>query len=229
MRSSAARLDSRLGAKPPSSPRPVARPALLQHALERVVDLGAPAQRLAERLGADRGDHELLDVDVGVGVAAAVEDVHHRHGQDVGVGAAEVAEQRQAGRLGSGLGHRERDAEDGVGAELALVVGAVEAEHHAVDEALLAGVVADAAWGRSRRGRRPRPARPPCRGSGSCRRRGARPPRRRRSRRRRERPRGRWCRRRGPPRPRPSGCRASRGSRGRLLRQWWPQTSPSDC
>ena len=70
---------------------------LLQHRLERVVDLGALLERLAERRRADRRDHELLDVDVGVGVGAAVEDVHHRHRQQVGVGPADVAEQRQPG------------------------------------------------------------------------------------------------------------------------------------
>ena len=41
---------------------------------------------------------------------AAVDDVHHRDGQQVGVRAAEVAKQRQLGRLGGGLGDRERDA-----------------------------------------------------------------------------------------------------------------------
>ena len=116
---------------------------VLEHGLERVVDLGAPAQRLAEGGRADRGDHEFLDVDVGVRVGAAVEDVHHRHGQHVGVGAADVAEERQAGGLGSGLGHGERDAEDRVGADGALVVRPVDGEHLAVDEALLAGVEAD--------------------------------------------------------------------------------------
>ena len=30
---------------------------------------------------ADRHDHEFLEVDAAVGVRAAVEDVHHRHGQ----------------------------------------------------------------------------------------------------------------------------------------------------
>ena len=116
---------------------------LLQHRLEGVVDLGALLQRLAEGRGADRGDHELLDVDVGVGVRAAVDDVHHRHRQQVGVGAADVAEQRQAGRLGGGLGGGERDAEDRVGAELGLVGRAVEVEHRLVDEALVVGVEAD--------------------------------------------------------------------------------------
>ena len=113
---------------------------LLQHALQRVVGLGAPAQRLAERLGADRRDHELLDVDAGVRVRATVEDVHHRHRQHVRVGPADVAEQRQAGRVGPRPGHRQRDAQDGVGAELGLVVGAVQVEHRGVHQPLLAGV-----------------------------------------------------------------------------------------
>src|SRR5699024_4222297 len=37
---------------------------VLEHALERVVDLDAPLQRLAEARRPDRGDHEFLDVDV---------------------------------------------------------------------------------------------------------------------------------------------------------------------
>ena len=115
---------------------------LLQHRLERVVDLGAGAQRLGEGRRADRRDHELLDVDVGVGVRAAVEDVHHRHRQQVGVGPADVAVERQPGRLGRGLGHGERDAEDRVGAEVGLVGGAVELDHRLVDLALVVGAEA---------------------------------------------------------------------------------------
>ena len=76
-------------------------------------------------------------------MAAAVEDVHHRHGQHVGVRAAEVAEQRQVGGVGGGAGHGERDAEDGVGAELLLVGAAVDGEHLGVDQALLAGLEAE--------------------------------------------------------------------------------------
>ena len=74
---------------------------------------------------------------------AAVEDVHHRHGQQVGVGAADVAEQRQARRLRRGARGGERGAEDGVGAELGLVGRAVEVEHRLVDEALVVGLEAD--------------------------------------------------------------------------------------
>ena len=117
--------------------------ALLQHRLQRVVDAGALHQRLGVRRRADRGDHELLHVDVAVRVRAAVEDVHHRHRQDVRVRAADVAEQRQAGAVRGRLGDRQADAEDGVRAELGLVRGAVEVEQGLVDQPLLVDVVPD--------------------------------------------------------------------------------------
>src|SRR5690606_20956945 len=53
----------------------------LEHGFERVENLRARAQRLGERVEAHRQHHELLQVDVVVGVGAAVDDVHHRHGQ----------------------------------------------------------------------------------------------------------------------------------------------------
>ena len=132
------------------------------------------ASREARR--ADRHDHELLQVDVVVGVHAAVDDVHHRHRQHVGVRAADVAVQRQLELGGGGLGDGQRHAEDGVGAEPGLVVRAVEGDELAVDEPLVEGVeavdgVGDLAVDVARR----RLARP-CRRSGR-RRRAARPPR----------------------------------------------------
>ena len=107
-----------------------------------MVDLGAHAQRLGERRRTDRRDHELLDVDVAVGVRATVDDVEHRDRQHVGVGSADVAEQRQPGGVGGGLGRGERDTEDRVGAELGLVVGAVQLDHRLVERALVVGVEA---------------------------------------------------------------------------------------
>ena len=71
---------------------------------------------------------------------AAVEDVHQRHGQDVRVRAAQVLVQRQVGGRGGSVGNREGDAEDGVGAELALVGGAVKVDHGLVDAALVGRV-----------------------------------------------------------------------------------------
>jgi hypothetical protein len=88
-------------------------------------------------------EHELLEVDVAVGVRAAVEHVHERHRQHVRVGAAHVAVQRQAGVVGGGLRDRERHPEDGVGAEARLGVGAVEGDELVVEEPLVGGVEAD--------------------------------------------------------------------------------------
>ena len=156
------------------------QPLALQHRLQRVVGLGAPAQRLAEGRRADRGDHELLDVDVAVGVRAAVEDVHHRHREQVRVRAADVAEQRQARRTRRRPGPR-RARRRGSRWRRAGTCWRCRRGRAAP------GRPAAARWrrsrrapGRSRRARRGRPARRPCRRSGPCRRRAARPPRRRR-------------------------------------------------
>ena len=103
-------------------------------------DFGAHAKGVGEGLGADRHDHELLEVDVVVGVGAAVEDVHHGGGEDAGVDAAEVAIERETEGEGGGAGGGHGDGEDGVGAEGGFVVGVVELEHGGVEEALVGGV-----------------------------------------------------------------------------------------
>ncbi len=118
-------------------------PALVDHLLQRVEDLGTVAQRLAEARRADRHQHELLHVDRVVGVGAAVDDVHQRHRQLHLAGATQVTVQRQRRLVGAGLGDRAGDGEDRVGAEPSLVVGAVQLDQRVVDEALLAGVQAE--------------------------------------------------------------------------------------
>ena len=67
-----------------------AKAGLVQDLLQRVVDLRAPAQRLGERGRANRHDHEFLEVNVVVGMHAAVQDVHHRRGQHMRPDAADV-------------------------------------------------------------------------------------------------------------------------------------------
>ena len=119
----ASSFEGRFGAKPPSSPTAVDRPAVVEQGAERVVRLGAPAERLAEAGRADGGEHELLDVDVAGGVGAAVDDVQQRHGQDVRVDAADVAVQGQAGFLGGGVGDGERHREGGVRRRAAPLFG----------------------------------------------------------------------------------------------------------
>ena len=116
--------------------------ALLQGRLEVVEDLGAHRSASREARRADRDDHELLEVHVVVGVRAAVDDVHHRHRQDVRRVAAEVAPQRQVllrrGRASGG----QRDAEDRVRAQAGLVLGPVELDQLAVEALLVGRVVA---------------------------------------------------------------------------------------
>ena len=70
---------------------------------------------------------------------ATVEDVEHGDGEAIGLGAAEVAIQWQFERIGGCTGDGQRDAEDGVGAEPALVRRAVQFAHKAVDQPLLGG------------------------------------------------------------------------------------------
>ena len=104
--------------------------------------LGTIAQGFTEGGRAHRDDHEFLQVEVVVGVSAAVDDVHHRHGQRHLARATEVAIQRQAGFLGSGAGHGHGDGQHGVGAQVGLVVGTVQLDQGTVDVGLLGGVQA---------------------------------------------------------------------------------------
>ena len=172
MKASASSAEARFGAKPPSSPTLVLWPASFSCLLQGVEDLRAHAQAFGEALGAGRQDHELLDVDRIVGVGAAVDDVHHRHRQDAGRDAADILVERQADRDGAGLGRGQDDAEDGVGAQAALVRRCRRASISGlVDAALVLGVDAGqgvedlAVDGVDRLAGRP------CRRSGPCRRR----------------------------------------------------------
>ena len=111
-----------------------------QHLLERVVGLDPGAERLGEGLEPERHEHELLDVDVVVGVGAAVQDVELGHRQDGRGRAAQVGVERQAGGAGRRLGDRERGAQDGVGPQPLLRGGAVQVDQVAVDQRLVPGV-----------------------------------------------------------------------------------------
>ena len=105
--------------------------------LEGMEHLGAHAYGFCERGCAGRLDHEFLHVDRIVSMHAAIDDVHHRHGQDAGAGATDIAIERQFRRFGGGLGDGERHAENGVGAQATLVGGAVQFDHRLVDADLV--------------------------------------------------------------------------------------------
>ncbi len=55
----------------------------------------------------------------------------------MGVRATDIAVERQFARFGGGLGHRKRNAENGIGAEAALIGSAVEFDHGAIHRDLI--------------------------------------------------------------------------------------------
>ena len=114
----------------------------VQHGLQRMKDLGTVAHSLADAGRADRQDHELLEVHAVVRVLAAVDDVHHGHGQTVGSG-RERHEERQRLLLRGGMRCGDRDTEQCVGAEAGFVVGPVERNHGAIERRLVADLHAD--------------------------------------------------------------------------------------
>ena len=115
----------------------------LHHGLQGVVHLGAQAKSLSEGFGTNRGDHEFLHIHAGVGVCATVDDVHHGHGQEVGIRATNVAIERQVGGLGGCLGHGHGHAQDGISAQLGLVFRAIELNQGLINNPLVVGFEAD--------------------------------------------------------------------------------------
>ena len=107
--------------------------------LERVEDFRPHAHGFAEAFGADRHDHEFLEIDRIVGMCAAIDDIHHGHRQCAGGGAADITIERQTGRLGRRTRDCEGDTQDGIGAEAGLVGRAVQIDHCLVDLQLVFG------------------------------------------------------------------------------------------
>ena len=112
----------------------------LQNALQGVEGFRAHADGFLHALGADRHDHEFLEIHRGIRVAAAVQYVHHRHRQGLGIDAAQIAVQRQAVYVRSRMSHSQRNAQDGVGAVLGLVLGAVRFDQGLVNGGLAGNV-----------------------------------------------------------------------------------------
>jgi hypothetical protein len=110
-----------------------------------VIHFGADLQRVPEGGGSNGENHELLHGELVAGVAAAVDDVegwdgqHHLATGKVGY----VAVEGHALGSSASLANCEGDGKDGVGAQPALVVGAVELYQRVVDGLLLHGIQPD--------------------------------------------------------------------------------------
>src|SRR5882762_9292016 len=100
----------------------------------------APAQRLGKRWRAHWHDHELLEVDVVVGMGSAVQDVHHRHGQCVGCSTTQIAVERQLECVCAGASGGHRYGQDRVRSKATFVGSTVEFDHLGVECALVGRV-----------------------------------------------------------------------------------------
>ena len=94
-------------------------------------------QGLAKAGCANWHHHELLKVDVVVGVHATVDDVHHRHRQHVRIRPTDVAVQRKLYFGGGCLRDGEAHTQNRVCSEACLVVGAVEINERHIDKPLI--------------------------------------------------------------------------------------------
>ena len=112
---------------------------VLETFFQRVEDFRSPPPRVAQRRRADRHDHEFLEIDRIVGVGAAIDDVHHRHRQNMRIRAADISIERQARRGRGGLRHGERNTEDRIGTDASLVRRSVELDHGVIDGDLVLG------------------------------------------------------------------------------------------
>ena len=93
----------------------------------------AVAEAFLERGSAYGANHEFLERDGSVGVAAAVDDVHHRHGECVCVRTADVTVEGQVEVSSCCFCHCERNAENSVSAEFRLGLRTVECYHCVVN------------------------------------------------------------------------------------------------
>mmetsp|Transcript_35776 Transcript_35776/g.82841 ORF Transcript_35776/g.82841 Transcript_35776/m.82841 type:complete len:509 (-) Transcript_35776:20-1546(-) len=124
----------------------------LDDSLEVMEDLTSHAHRLTERLRTSRNHEELLERELVARVLATVNDIEARdwHRELAAVVASKVRvvlEQWDLLSTSAGLGHGERRAEDGVGAEVALVRGAIEIDHEVVNALLVTRILADKSRG----------------------------------------------------------------------------------
>src|SRR5579884_1464655 len=110
--------------------------AFVQQLAERVKHLRAATHRFTHRLRADGHDHAFLKLQRAFGVLAAVDHVHHRHGQRRGRRTAEIPEQRQREAARGCARDCQRHAQNRIGAYFAFVRRAVDFDQAKIDFAL---------------------------------------------------------------------------------------------
>lgn len=112
----------------------------LDDVLQVMVHLGAHLHGLSEAGGTSGQDHELLHGQFVASMAATVNDIESGHRQDDFLVASQIGNVFVQWNvlLGStSLGNSQRHTQNGVGAELALVLGAVQLDHKVIDGCLI--------------------------------------------------------------------------------------------
>lgn len=86
-------------------------------------------------------DHELLDIDVVVGVSATIDDVHHGHRQDIGAATAielgKIPVQGLLPVIGAGVGCGQGHGQNRIGTQFRLVGRAIHLAHEAIHHELI--------------------------------------------------------------------------------------------
>src|SRR5437899_10518044 len=83
--------------------------------------------------------HELLHINIGIRMFAAIQYIHQRHRHHMSV-RIQVSIERQLGRRSNRMGGGEREAEDRVSTKDRFVWGAVESEQCLIDGSLAGGI-----------------------------------------------------------------------------------------
>src|SRR6266850_4344958 len=99
--------------------------------------LRANTQALAKTIRANWHNHELLEVDVIVGVRSAVDDVHHRHRQRACIWSTEIFVERDLKVIRRRACGRKGDRQQRICPQLGLCGTAIERDEHTVDLRLI--------------------------------------------------------------------------------------------
>ena len=90
-----------------------------------MVGLNSPTQALRKRRRANWHNHELLEVNIVVGMFPSIDDVHHRDGQDMSIRSSEVTVERCLALHRGGVCRGQGNAQDRVSSKPTLVLGSV--------------------------------------------------------------------------------------------------------
>ncbi len=109
-----------------------------------MVNFCAPAETFGKGGSTKRHDHEFLGIHrLPAGVSAAIQDIHHWNGQNVGIHTTHVAVKWKAQGTSCRLGYSQAGSKNGICAEPGFIGGAICLDHGGIDGFLFHGIPAD--------------------------------------------------------------------------------------